>query len=136
MSWNRACLAEALALSSHREEASAQASKALERLSAKDRLGEAAAHRALGIAAGIAGSWADSAPHFERSLVVSEQKASPRDAAITHLRGAEVALRANRDAGADHRELAESWLTSAIAAFGTMNMPWYQAQARLALDAK
>src|SRR5438045_3599738 len=69
MSWNRACLAEALALSSHRDEASTQASKALERLSAKDRLGEAAAHRALGIAAGIAGTFADSAPHFERSLV-------------------------------------------------------------------
>ena len=99
MSWNRACLAEVLALSSRREEATAQASKALERLSAKDRLGEAAAHRALGIAAGIAGSWADAAPHFERSLVVAEQKNSPRDAAITRFRGAEVALRANADAG-------------------------------------
>ena len=78
MSWNRACLAEVLALSSRREEATAQASKALERLSAKDRLGEAAAHRALGIAAGIAGSWADAAPHFDRSLIVAARKKTHR----------------------------------------------------------
>jgi hypothetical protein len=133
MSWNRACLAEVLALSSRHQEAEAQATKALERSSAKDRLGEAAAHRALGIAAGAGGNWEQAAPHFERSLVTAQRKASRRDAAITRFRGAEVALRATVAPSGSHRELAAKWLTSAISDFGAMNMPWYQVHARAAL---
>ena len=124
LSWNQACLAEALALSLHCDEAKVHAERALDRASARDRLGEVAAYRALGLAEmGRAGNWEAARAFFERSLAAADGKRSPRDAAITRLRGAAVALHFGQS------ERASQWLGEAGPAFASMKMDWYRARA-------
>jgi tetratricopeptide (TPR) repeat protein len=124
LSWNQACLAEALALSLRRDEAKVHAERALDRAIAHDRLGEVAAYRALGLAeVGRAGSWEAARASFERALLATERKRSRRDAAITRYRGAAVALHFG------HSERASQWLGEALPAFASMKMDWYRAEA-------
>ncbi|MET0593452.1 MAG: AAA family ATPase [Polyangiaceae bacterium] len=124
LSWNQACLAEALALSKRRDEARVYAERALNRVSARDRLGEVAAHRALGLAEmGRGGSWDAAQSSFERSLAAAERKRSPRDTAITHYHAAAVALHFG------HSEQAVRHRDEAIAAFTSMKMETYRAAA-------
>lgn len=124
LSWNHACLAEALALTLRRDEARVHAARALERAVARDRLGEVAAYRALGLAEmGRAGGWEAALGSFERALAAAERKHSLRDAAITRLRAATVA----RHFGQSER--ASQWLSEALPAFASMKMDWYRALA-------
>jgi tetratricopeptide (TPR) repeat protein len=125
LSWNQACLAEALALSSRVDEARTHAERALERREARDLLGEVAAHRALGIVFGLAqGGWSAAEACFEKAIAAAARKGSERDAAITRLRGAAVALRLG------HSERAASWLDEAIPRFAAMKMDRYLKEAR------
>jgi len=125
LSWNHACLAEALALSDRAEDATQHARRALERRAASDLLGEAPAHRALGVLEGNAvGSWPVAFEHFGRALAASHRKGSPREAAITQFRGAVVALRFKQF------DLAANWLRDAFTQFAAMKMDSYSTQAR------
>lgn len=128
LSWNHACLAEGLALSNQFGEARTHALRALERLEARDMLGEVAAHRALGLAdAGEGGSWSAARACFELALAAAGRKGSPRDTAITLFRGASVALRFGE------RKVATDWLTSAIDYFSSVEMSWYLGEAKALL---
>jgi tetratricopeptide (TPR) repeat protein len=129
LSWNQACLAEALALSPRRDEARVHAERALDRANARDRLGEVAAHRALGLShLGKAGEWEAAHGSFERAISLAERKRSPRDAAITRLRGAAVARHFGQS------EHARRWLGEAVPAFVAMKMEWYRAEAERIAD--
>jgi class 3 adenylate cyclase/tetratricopeptide (TPR) repeat protein len=121
LSWNQACLAEALALSKRRDEARVYAERALNRASALDRLGEVAAYRALGLAEMARGGNMDAArASFERALVAADRKRSPRDAAITHYRLAAAALHFG-----DSEQAARA-RDEAIAAFTSLKMDSYR----------
>jgi len=126
LSWNLSCLAEALALSSHPDEAKAYAERALARAEARDLLGEVAAHRALGLAetSGKGGSWASAEACFERALAAARRKGSERDAAITRLRAASAAFRFGE------HDRAATWLRIATGQIETMKMTSYLAEAR------
>jgi class 3 adenylate cyclase/tetratricopeptide (TPR) repeat protein len=130
LSWNEACLAEALALSLLYEEAKVHADRALDRARARDRLGEVAAYRALGLAEmGRHGGWDAGQIAFEQAVATAERKRSQRDAAITRFRGATVA----RHFGDEAR--ASQWLAQAVTAFTAMKMDWYRSEAeRLAQE--
>jgi class 3 adenylate cyclase/tetratricopeptide (TPR) repeat protein len=124
LSWNQACLAEALALSSRREEARIHAERALHRAKARDMLGEVAAHRALGLAeVGREGGWEAARVAFERALGAADRKRSLRDAAITRYRAATAALHFGQT------EPATEWLDEALSAFTAMKMDWYRTEA-------
>jgi hypothetical protein len=126
LSWNQACLAEALALHSQPEEARVQAQKALARAEARDLLGEVAAHRALGLltASGEEG-WPSAEACFQRALDAAERKGSERDAAITKLRGAQAAARVGQS------ERAADWLDQAGQQLAAMKMEGYLTEARV-----
>jgi class 3 adenylate cyclase/tetratricopeptide (TPR) repeat protein len=124
LSWNEACLAEALALSHRQGEAKVHAERALDRASARDRLGEVGAYRALGLAeVGKPGGWEAAGASFERALAAAQRKRSLRDAAITRFHGAAVARHFGQS------ELAAQWLVEAVPAFASMKMEWYRVQA-------
>jgi tetratricopeptide (TPR) repeat protein len=124
LSWNQACLAEGLALRGHDVEARVHAWRALARADARDLLGEAAAHRALGLAEGRPdGSWHTARGCFETAIELAERKRSVRDVAVTRFRGAALALRFSEF------RLGAEWLTGAIAQFAAMEMTWYREQA-------
>jgi len=125
LSWNEACLAEALALTGDFDNARIHAWRALQRAEAGDLLGAVAAHRALGLTeGGPGGTWARARRSFEAGLGASAQKGSPREEAITRFRAAHVAGRFGE------RELAIEWLNGAMAQFSAMDMPWYTSEAR------
>ena len=124
LSWNEACLAEALALSHRHGEAKVHAERALDRASARDRLGEVGAYRALGLAeVGKRGGWDAAGAAFERAFAAAQRKRSMRDAAITRFHGAVVARHFGQS------ELAAQWLGEAVPAFTSMKMEWYRVQA-------
>jgi tetratricopeptide (TPR) repeat protein len=121
LSWNQACLAEALALSLRKDEARVYAERALARIGARDRVGEVAAYRALGLAEmGRNGAWDSARASFERALAAAERKRSSRDAAITKYRGAAVALHFGE------KEVASPWLLEAIRVFSSLKMDFYR----------
>jgi tetratricopeptide (TPR) repeat protein len=125
LSWNLSCLAEALALASHVDEARTVAERALARSAARDLLGEVAALRALGLAeARGRGTWSSAEAYFERALAAAARKGSERDAAMTRLRGATVALRF------DEKSRAADWLRTATDQFAAMKMDAYLTEAR------
>jgi class 3 adenylate cyclase len=125
LSWNLSCLAEALALCSRADEARKYARSALARAEARDLLGEVAAHRALGLAEGCGqGTWAAAETCFHQALAASQRKGSEREAAITRLRGASVALRFGE------LDRASSWLDAAAQQFSAMKMETYLAETR------
>jgi class 3 adenylate cyclase/tetratricopeptide (TPR) repeat protein len=124
LSWNHACLAEALALSLRRDEARVHAGRALERAKARDLLGEVAAHRALGLAeVGREGGWPAALASFECALAAADRKQSLRDDAITRYRGAQVAIHFGQG------ERASRWLGEALSAFASMKMDRYRREA-------
>jgi class 3 adenylate cyclase/tetratricopeptide (TPR) repeat protein len=125
LSWNLSCLAEALALCARADDARKYARRALDRAEARDLLGEVAAHRALGLAeVNGQGSWAVAEEHFRRALGAAERKVSEREAAITRLRGAAVALRFGEV------DRATTWLDAATQQFTSMKMDTFLAEAR------
>jgi DNA-binding SARP family transcriptional activator/tetratricopeptide (TPR) repeat protein len=121
MSWNCACLAEALALAGEHEEARRFANRALERGTFHDWLGEPAAHRALArVSAGAKQpDWAELEEHVDAALARSAKKGSKREAAITHLTAAQLFAEHGR---ADE---ARRHLVKAEPRFRRMGMSWY-----------
>jgi hypothetical protein len=83
LSWNYACLAEALALAGEHTEALAHADAALARVASGDALGEVMALRARALAR--AGQGADPQPELQRALEAAQSKESPREEALVEL---------------------------------------------------
>ena len=125
LSWNESCLAEALALCSRADEAKDHARRSLERAEARDLLGEVAAYRALGLAEACGrGTWSSAEAFFESALRAADRKGSARDAAVTRLRAATVAVRFGE------LESASRWIEGVAAQFAEMKMTSYLVEAR------
>ncbi|ADO68526.1 Adenylate/guanylate cyclase [Stigmatella aurantiaca DW4/3-1] len=127
LSWNQACLAEALALEGRGDEARRQADRALTRALSGDRRGEAMAHRALGLAAARSylPDHARALEHLEKSIEVARRKDSPREEALSRFRMAE-SLRA-----LGRRDEAAHQLGLSLPRLEEMNMVWYRQQAHV-----
>jgi tetratricopeptide (TPR) repeat protein len=125
LSWNQACLAEALVLSDQVEEASFWAHQALARSLTWDRRGEAMAHRVLGLVAarGQGANLARARMHLEQSIEVARNKDSPREEALSRWRIAELLREAGR---ADE---ARRQLELALPRFVQMGMAWHRERA-------
>jgi hypothetical protein len=126
MSWNRACLAEALAMAGHDGKAEQMAELALERGSVHDWLGEPPAHRALARVAARRDppDWKGFDKHIDAALERSAKKKSKREAAITRLAAAEVLTEGGR------LEEAAGELRRCTSSFEAMGMLWYVAAAK------
>jgi len=129
MSVNCGCLAEALALHGHADEATDAARRSLDRAAAGDRVGEGQAHRALGIACALraGGSIDEARAHCMRSIQLTDARGSVRESAVTRFRLAEIL------AQSDPAE-ARTLLTTARAAFDTFGMRWYVGASDAVLD--
>ncbi len=118
LSWNYACLAEALALAGEADEALAHAESALARVTAGDALGQVTALRAKGIARAHCGD--DPEPPMRASLEAAARKDSPREQALVWLRWAAL-----HDDRAQRKELARR----AAQRFTELGMTSFAAQA-------
>ena len=117
LSWNHACVAEALSLSGQHGEALTHAERAIARAQAWDALGEASAHRAR--ASALAGQGEPYDEAMVRSIAVAERKQSPREVALSRLRWIEL----DRAAGRTERVAAR--MRELEGTFESMGMDWY-----------
>jgi hypothetical protein len=117
LSWNFACLAEALVLHGHADEALAHANTAIARIGQGDGLGQACALRVRALAKRIQGQ--DAASDLQASLAAARAKQSPREELVTCLYWCE----------ASGEPIDAAW----IERFEQLGMPWYAARAKRAL---
>jgi class 3 adenylate cyclase/tetratricopeptide (TPR) repeat protein len=127
MSISLGCCAEALALSGDVVRARAYAERTFGRVAARESQGEAMAHRALAIAAGVERDESRMHHHYDAAMAAAARKWSPRDAALTDFRFGEALARLDRTAE------AHGHLVRARAAFERLGMDWYRERADAAL---
>jgi hypothetical protein len=116
LSWNFACLAEALLIHGKHDEALAHAETALARIATGDCIGRASALRVRALAKRARGE--DASADLAGSLEAARDKQSPREELVTRLYWSEHAREAI-DPGCAER--FEQW-----------GMPWYAQRARAA----
>jgi class 3 adenylate cyclase/tetratricopeptide (TPR) repeat protein len=114
LSWNFACLAEALLVHGKHEEALAHAQTALARRATGDCIGQAPALRVRALAKHKRGE--DGSADLEASLAASRDKQSPREELVTRLCWSEHAGVAAEPDWAER--------------FEQLDMPWYAQRAR------